>query len=168
MRYYTGLFRILAFVSLLTITAKDNFAQEKSSYDMKFVHAMQFDKHDDNHILTVFEVTPTVNDFKLILSMRVIYEIGQGEKIVDVQKQKEDNIRIVIYGKTLPEKNPTLYNQIKDKINLDDEVRLITFDFYDITTEPVDRMSITYGLWESHDSDIRTEKRYDFNVEQMK
>jgi len=136
---------------------------------MDFVRAVQFNSGERNHILTIFKVTPTIKRFKLILSMKVTYEIGREENVVDVQKQKEDNIQIVIYGNDIAEKNQKLYDLIKDKVQLDKtkDVYLITFDFYDITTEHIDNMSIMYGLWESNNPNIRNEIKYDFKVEQI-
>jgi hypothetical protein len=136
---------------------------------MEFIRAVQFNSDEHNHILTIFKVTPTIKKFKLILSMKVTYEIAQKEISVDVQKQAEDNIRIVIYGKDVKEKNQMVYDLIRDKIQLDnnEDLYLVTFDFYDITREKIDNMSITYGLWESNNMNIRNEKRYDFNVEKI-
>ena len=101
--------------------------------------------------------------------MKVTYEIGQQEKVVDVQKQVEDNIRIGIYGSDIAEKNIKLYDLIKANVQLDkdEDVYFITFDFYDITTEHIDNMSILYGLWESNNQNIRNEKKYNFKVEQI-
>ncbi len=137
---------------------------------MEFVRAMQLMSEGSNHILTVFKVTPTIRRFRLIMSIRVTYEIGHGEKVVDVMKQKEDNIRFTVYGKDIAEKNRQLYELTKDKARLDtdENLYLLAFDFYDITTEDIDKMSITYGLWESNHPDTRNETRYDFSVDQMK
>ena len=169
MKDFRMLFTTFIFIGIMLFIPKKLFAQHGPSYNMEFVRAIQFKSEDRNHILVVFKVIPTIKKFKLILSMKVTYEIGQGEKSVNVQKQTKDNIRIVIYGKDLAEKNKKLYALIKDQIQLetDEDVRLITFDFYDITTELINKMSITYGLWESNNPDIRNEARYNFTVEQV-
>lgn len=101
--------------------------------------------------------------------MRVTYEIGQGAKIIDVQKQKEDNIRITIYGKDLAQKNSKLYDIVKDRLNLntEEDVRLIVFDFYNITKAQVDNMTMIYGLWEGKNEDVRNEKTFTFKVDSI-
>lgn len=169
MRLLNKIFWILILFWFIIFIPKALFAQKKSSYNIEFVHAVQYGSDDNNHILTVFKVTPTIKKFKLILSMKVTYEIGKEEKIVDIQKQQENNIRISIYGKTLPEKNPKLYEMIKGKINLEtkEDISFIIFDFFNVTIEQIDKMSITYGLWESNNQNVRNEKRFDFNVEQI-
>jgi hypothetical protein len=105
----------------------------------------------------------------MIMSMRVTYEIGQGAKVIDVQKQKEDNIRITIYGKELAQKNPKLYDMVKDNLNLktEEDVRLIVFDFYNITKEQVGNMTMIYGLWEDKNEDIRNETTFTFKVDNI-
>ena len=160
---------MLFFVGILLFGSSCLFAQENSSHTMNFVRAVQFESEGRNHILVVFKVVPIISNFKLILSMRVAYSIGHGEKVVDIQKQKEDNIRIVVYGKDIEKRNEKLYNLIKDRVHVEnaENVRFITFDFYDVTEEKIDRMKITYGLWESGNSNIRNEQEYNFTVDQI-
>jgi hypothetical protein len=136
-----------------------------TSYKMDFVNAAQI-RDKKNHIIAVFKVSPLIQDFKLIMSMRVTYEIGKGEKTINVQKQKEDNIHITVCGSNVKEKHQLVYELVKDHVRLEEEkdMYLIVFDFFDITQEKIDRMSITYGLWESNNPDVRTEKKYDFEI----
>lgn len=169
MKCYKPLFRVIILIGIFLLVSETNFGEKKSSYKMEFIRAVQFNTDVHNHILAIFKVTPTIKRFKFILSMKVTYGIGQGEIIVDVQKQKEDNIRIGVYGNDVKEKNQMVYDLIKDKIQLDnnEDFYLITFDFYDITREKIDNMSIIYGLWESNNTNIRNEQRYDFKVEKI-
>lgn len=146
------------------------WSQQSSSYNMELVRAVQFNSEGQNHILTIFKVIPAIKDFKLIMSMRVTYEIGQGAKVVNVQKQKEDHINITIYGKNVQEKSQKVYDWVKDKLNLntEEDIRLIVFDFHDITKTQVDNMTVIYGLWESNNENIRNEKTFTFKVENSK
>ncbi len=155
---------------MFLLVPKSSFAQEQASYSMDFLRAVQITKEDKNYIIVVFRVTPTIEDFKLIMSMRVFYELGNGEKMIDVQKQKEDNIKIQIFGKDIESKNKAMYNLIKSRLSGEilEKESLIVFQFSDVTKEKVEKMSMTYGLWETKDSNIRHEKRYDFNVEAFK
>lgn len=165
MSYCKILSPFFLFVSALFISS--HHSAQVSTYNLEFIRALQTTTSNANHILAIFKVTPTVPDFKLVLSMRVIYGIGQGEKTVNIQKQKEDNIRISIYGSDVAEKHKRIYELIKDKVNMSAEkdIRLLVFDFYNITKEKIDTMTITYGLWESNNTDIRNEKKFDFKVE---
>ena len=144
------------------------FAQQKSSYTMEFVRAWT-SSTQKNQITTIFKVTPTIDNFKLILSMRVTYSLGQGNKVVNVRNSKEDNIRFNIYGNDVREKNGIIYELIKDHTQWNDSLTIyfIVIDFYDMTKENIDSMSITYGLWESYDPNIRNETKYDFMVEKL-
>ncbi|MEI7978109.1 MAG: hypothetical protein WCI53_04630 [Bacteroidota bacterium] len=144
-------------------------AQQNSTYNIDFVKSVQYTSDSINHILAILKVTPTVKDFKMILSMRVTYEIGQGEKVVNLQIQSEHNIIISIYGKDLQQKNIKLYNLIKDSVNLNtsEDTHLIVFDFHDITKTQIDNMTIKYGLWEGINEDIRNEKTFNFKVNKI-
>jgi hypothetical protein len=158
----------LTFVTLILLTRVTS-AQQNSTYNIDFVKSVQYTSDSINHILAILKVTPTVKDFKMILSMRVTYEIGQGEKVVNLQIQSEHNIIISIYGKDLQQKNIKLYNLIKDSVNLNtsEDTHLIVFDFHDITKTQIDNMTIKYGLWEGINEDIRNEKTFNFKVNKI-
>ena len=88
MKISRPLVRMLFFVGILLFGSSCLFAQENSSHTMNFVRAVQFESEGRNHILVVFKVVPIISNFKLILSMRVAYSIGHGEKVVDIQNRK--------------------------------------------------------------------------------
>ncbi len=157
---------IIIFFIVFLFLPKYNSSQKPSSYKMEFVRSCADSTEKGKHIMAVFSVIPNVKKFKLILSMKVTYQLQKGPEIISVLKQNEDNIKIVVYGKNL-EGNKPLYDFIKDKINLntEEDLRLIVFYFNNITKENADEMSITYGLWESNNTNIRNEKKYDFNIE---
>ncbi len=168
MKQIKNIFSVLSLILSLTSPAVMS-SQQTPTYKIDFVRSAQFTSGDQNHILVILAVTPTVKNFKMILSMRVTYEIGQGTKVIDVLKQKEKNIRITIYGKDIPEKDQKIFNLIKDRINMNaaEDMSLIVFDFYNITKEKVDSMSIIYGLWEGKNEDIRNEKTFTFKVDNI-
>ncbi len=148
----------------------ENYAQKPSSYKMDFIRACTDSSEKENYIIAVFKVLPIINDFKLILSMRVIYAFGHRKENIVVLKENEDSIKIIIYGKSVEEKSKWMYNFIKDKVDLktEQDLRLIVFYFKNLTNKKVDEMSITYGLWESNNDKIRNENKYDFKVENCK
>lgn len=157
-------------ISLIAFLPKKDFAQEPTTYKMDFVRACSDSSKNGKNILTLFKVTPIVKDFKLVLSMRVFYQLEKEKEILSFLKPNEDNIGIVVYGRNVQEKNKFVYDFIKDRIDLEkenDEVYFIAFIFHNITKEIVEKMSITYGLWESDNLNVRHEKRYDFMVEQV-
>ncbi len=158
----------LTFVTLILLTTVIS-AQQNATYNIDIVKSVQYASENQNHILAILKVAPTVQDFKLILSMRVTYDIGHGTHVVNLLKQREDNIRITIYGNDLPQKNIKLYNLIKDSVSLNssEDTRLIVFDFQDITKTQIDNMTMIYGLWEGVNEDIRTEKAFNFKVDKM-
>jgi len=160
---------MILMVGMITVLPLRNYAQESSTYKMKFVRACQDSSDKGNYIMAVFSVLPTIKDFKLILSMKVTYALGHEKENVRVLKQNEDNIKIVIYGNSVKEKNTLIYDFIKDSVQLEaqEDLRLIVLYFGNVTKEKVDEMSITYGLWESDNPDVRHENKYDFKVENV-
>ena len=100
--------------------------------------------------------------------MKVTYAIQNSKDTINVLKQNEDNIQIHIYSKdSININHKNIFDFIKGKVNLNtkDDLRFIVFRFYNVTQEYVNKMSITYGLWESNNSNIRNECKYEFGVE---
>ena len=58
---------IILMVGMITILPKKTFAQESSTYKMKFVRACQDSSDKGNYIMAVFSVLPTIKDFKLMM-----------------------------------------------------------------------------------------------------
>ncbi len=170
MNFYKQNIAIFFFTALVTLIPKIDFAQNPTTYKMDFIRACSDSSKKGRNIMTVFKVTPTIKDFKLILSMRVFYELANGKEILSVIKQNEDNIKIIIFGKNIKEKNKFVYEFIKDKVEIEKEnedVYFIALVFYNLTKEDVEKMSITYGLWESDNPDVRNENKYNFIVEKV-
>ena len=147
MRQLKNTFRLLTLATFIAFPTA-SWSQQPSTYNLDLVRSVQFTSDNQNHILTILQVTPKIKDFKMVLSMKVTYEIGQGKKVIDLQKQKENNIRVTIYGRDLAQKNQKLYDLVKDSLNLntDEDIRLIVFDFSNLTKTAVDNMTMIYGL----------------------
>jgi hypothetical protein len=156
--------------SYINFFPKSDLAPKPTSYKMDFIRACSDSSEKGKNILTIFKVTPKISDFKLFISMRVFYQLENGKEILSILKQDEDNIKIIIYGKDIQQKNKFLYDFIKDKVQLEnenDDVYFLAFIFDNITKEKVENMSMTYGLWESNNTEIRHEIKYDFIVEKV-
>ena len=155
------------FSSLLLITTPvQHSAQDTSSYEMEALRAGWMSKGGHSQVVTVFKVKPIVEDFKLILSMRVGYDIGEGEQVIDIEQ--EGRIQITVYGNDVKEKGRIVYEFVKDRVDLEDEgIYLLKFSFVDISTELIDKMSIRYGLWEGEKAELRNEQLFEFEVEDL-
>jgi hypothetical protein len=153
--------------ALLWILPLRSFAQEPSSYQMDFVRAGWLkDRAGQKQIVAVFKITPLIEDFQFILSMRVFYTLHGQEQAVDIEKH--DNVRFHIYGNNVETKKPILHEFIKHHVDLGrDDIFLLEMFFTNLGVEPIGRMSITYGLWESHDDSVRHEQTFEFHVEDM-
>ncbi|PBQ30635.1 hypothetical protein CNR22_02220 [Sphingobacteriaceae bacterium] len=162
----TLFFKLTLFLNLLCFSITCS-SQKDSSYSMELIRAVQFNSGGQHRILTFLKVTPTVPDFKLILSMKLSYEVGQGMKVIDLQKQQANQIRLTVYGNTMVEKYKPMYELIKEKVDFtkDQNIRIILFDFTDISKSPIDNMTMIYGLWEGKNEDIRNETKFTVNVE---
>jgi hypothetical protein len=159
--------RIFLFSLLLSMLIPATVsAQDPSTYKMDLVRAAWVGS-EHPYMVVVFKITPTVPDFKLVLSMRLTYDIGDGEKILDIQKTT--NARMSVYGNNVQEKSLKLYNFVKDKVDLnaDKDLMLLQIDLRKISAERVARMKLKYGLWEGENSEVRHEKEYDFAVEDL-
>src|SRR5690606_13557794 len=88
MRILIYTFQLLT-LAILIVLSPAVWSQQNSTYKMDLVRSVQFTSDHQNHLLAILKVTPTVKDFKMILSMRVTYEIGQGTKTIDLQRQKK-------------------------------------------------------------------------------
>ena len=71
-------------------------AQDSSTYKLEFVRAGWFVKDSHNMVVVVLKVTPTSPDFKPVLSFKLSYDIGDGERSMAVSDNPD--IRITVYG----------------------------------------------------------------------
>lgn len=110
-----------------------------------------------------------MKDFPPILSMRIGYGINTDtiQKIVDLQKQEKNVVRLIVYGESIIEKNPILYSKIKDRVNFKDyeRIQILAFNFYKPTEQEIREMTLQYGLWEKKNSDNRIELKFKGKVE---
>ena len=143
-------------------------AQDNSSYNLEFVRAAMVRAGEQSMLVAVLKVTPTVPDFKLVLSMRLSYDIGDGERSLDVQQSPD--IRFTVYGADVEGKSKKVYEFVKDKVDLNREkdIFLLRIDFRELTTDGVKDMWLKYGLWKGENNEIRHEQEFRFAVEDLR
>lgn len=139
--------------------------QAPSTYKMEFVCAGQVKLAEHSLVTAILKVTPLTDDFKLVLSMRVGYDMGNGAAEVDVEKG--NNVRIIVYDTALHEMSRKLRQFIAARTDLRSTSNffLLRIDFRVPRDERVERMKLRYGLWEGKNDDVRHEQDFDFAVE---
>ncbi|MBP8823719.1 MAG: hypothetical protein KBH07_08755 [Flavobacteriales bacterium] len=132
---------------------------------MEFVRAGQVKLADHSLVTVILKVMPLTDDFKLVLSMRVGYDMGNGAAEVDVEKG--NNIRFTVYDTALHEMSKKLRQFIAARTELKSKKNffLLRMDFRVPRDERVERMKLQYGLWEGKNDEIRHEQMFDFVVE---
>lgn len=171
MNKFIILFLTVAFFSCSPQISNLETPKESPSYDMEFVRAARVTGSSKNNLSVVFLVTPKNEDtFPPIVSMKLRYIIDGKEEYINIGKQEgEGRVQIGLYGKDVKDENPKIHAMIKDKIQLDDyeDMILLAFEFTDKIEMDVKEMGIIYGFWEMKNQDLRIEKRYDFQIENI-
>lgn len=142
--------RVLYFTLTLLISAllssTPTFAQDTTTYKLEFVRAGWVIKESHTMVVVMLKVTPTSPDFKPVLSMKMSYDIGDGERSMSVNDNPD--IRITVYGNDVESKSKVMYRFVKDKVDLENEkdILLLRFDFRDLipsrSTAPPDLLAL--------------------------
>jgi hypothetical protein len=140
-------------------------------FNLEYIGSDYTDTLTKKSIVVVLAVTPKKEkDFRPILSMKFSYGVNTKEiqTTMDMQKQKENKVSIVIYGNNVKEKDAKIYTLIEGKMPLNDKTEVMFLAFYmkNISETPIDEMTIKYGLWEKRNQNKRTEKLFNFKVKQ--
>lgn len=158
-----------AFVLLFTalLSSLPTFAQDSTTYKLDFVRAGWVVMKSHNMVVVVLKVTPTSPAFKPVLSFKLSYDIGDGERSMAVSDNPD--IRITVYGNDVESKSKIIYKFVKDKVDLENEknILLLRFDFRDLTPDRVKDMWFKYGLWEGENDEIRHEQEFRFAVDDL-
>ena len=163
--------RIPYFILILLFTALlssiPTFAQDTTTYKLEFVRAGWVIKESHTMVVVMLKVTPTSPKFKPVLSMKLSYDIGDGERSMEVHDNPD--IRITVYGNDVESKSKVMYRFVKDKVDLENEkdILLLRFDFRDLTPDRVTDMWFKYGLWEGENNEVRHEQEFRFAVEDL-
>ena len=128
--------------------------QEESSYKMNLVKVI--DNQQLNEAMVILKVSPTIEDFKLIISARVEYSFGRKSIKTDIQK--DPNIRIIIYGDDFATKDPELSILLNEDLEMEDKDSLLLFKISNIKEKNLAKGYFKYGLWESNNSEVRNEQ----------
>lgn len=155
----------IASIILLTLTFSNHYAlgQENSSYEMSLIKVI--DKEVEKEVVVILKVSPTIENFKLIVSGRIEYTFGR--KTIQSNIQKDPNTQIVVYGQDIPTKAPELYNLIKEGLKIGEDDFLLVFNFSNIKGKDLAEGSFKYGLWESNNSEIRNEQTFIFGENEI-
>ena len=157
----------LILLLLTLLSCLPTFAQDSTTYKLDFVRAGWVVMKSHNMVVVVLKVTPTSPAFKPVLSFKLSYDIGDGERSMAVSDNPD--IRITVYGNDVESKSKIIYKFVKDKVDLENEkdILLLRFDFRDLTPDRVQDMWFKYGLWEGENSEIRHEKEFRFAVDDL-
>ncbi len=157
---------ILLFLAGLFSSVPAN-AQDSTTYKLDFVRAGWFVKDSHNMVVVVLKVTPTSPDFVPVLSFKISYDIGDGERSMAVSDSPD--IRITVYGNDVESKSKVIHRFVKDRVDLENEkdILLLRFDFRDLTPDRVTDMWFKYGLWDGENNEIRHEKEFRFAVDDL-
>ena len=155
---------------VLTLLSFQTIAQEKPSYQMDFIRAGYKIKNDKPQITTVLRVTPTIDNFKLILGTKIGLDMGDGLRTFDFRKEKDPLVQAIVYDPNFEEKDKELYQFIKSApaFSKEGEFFYIVFNLTGPSVKKTDEMKLTYGLWETNNTDVRHEKEFTFKVEEFK
>lgn len=133
-------------------------SQEESSYKMTLVKVI--DEEQKNTVMVILKVSPTIENFKLIISGRAEYSFGR--KTIKTDIQKDPNTQIVVYGDDFATKAPELSKLLND-LEMGKDDFLIVFKISNIKGKGLVKGYFKYGLWESNNSEIRNEQKFIFN-----
>jgi len=163
--------KLFLITAILTICSLLGFAQNADKFNLTYVASDYIDTIDKKSVIVVLGVTPiNKKDFPPILSMKFTYKVNNeyNETVLDIERQKEGEkwLTLVIYGNEVNEKAPKVYELIKDRIDLNPSRRIWLLGFYlqNISDDPIEHLSIKYGLWEKRNTNKRTEKIFEFNI----
>jgi len=164
-------------MSVLLLAVQTIYAQDDPTYNIKFVKAIWVagsirvdpwsNSLADSNIIAVFELTPTdMKDWSPVFSEKLAYSFDDKKEIKALLLHQK-TISVVFYGKNVKEKDQRIYEMVKDDIAnyKGDEMLFIAFNFRNPCFRKPNKMSMTYGMWQKNNTDVRIEKKYDFKVE---
>ena len=147
-------------------------APEVSKYNMELGSMIRSGEPQQyNDIQASLLLTPKdTADYPPVLSMRIGYRVNDQDSItyIDIGKQQPQQVRLTIYGETLPEKNPKLYARIGSKLDFEkqQDLMILFFEFRNLSREKIQKVSITYGVWEKNNLERRVEETFSMEFEE--
>lgn len=163
MKHIKILTTIFTLLFTMTYTINSTMAQESSSYTMNLVKVIDHKKK--NSVSVILKVSPTIEDFKLIVSGKIEYAFGR--KKIKSNLQKDPNTQITVYGSDFYTKAPKLFKPIKGDIEMKENEILLVFTFSNIKGKNLAEGYLKYGLWESNNPDIRHEQIFEFDENEI-
>ncbi len=159
---------LMTIISILFLNSK-SFCQDIEKFNLNYIASDYIDTIDKKSVFVVLAAIPiNEKDFPPVLSMKFTYKINDetSETILDIMNQKEKKVSVVVYGNEVNEKAPKVYELIKDRIDLNPKkkVMLLGFRLENISDDPIEHLTIKYGLWEKKNQNKRDEKTFEFNI----
>lgn len=137
--------------------------QDASSYNMSLVKVI--DQKKTHKVSVILKVTPTIEDYTLILSGKIEYSFGR--KVLKSNVQNDAKLKINIYGDDFYNKVPEYFTPVKDQIKMEENEILLVFTFSKVKGKGLSEGYLKYGLWESDHPDIRNEQIFEFGPQDI-
>jgi len=157
----TGLIALAAFVA-----AFPGYAQTSSVYDLKLLKAQVVDTVDGKDVVAFFSVTAAQKkDFPPVLSMGITCKVNdETPQRIDIMRAG-GRVALVVYGPSIAERNPEAYELIKDQLDKlsTKDYQILAFYFRNITQQPLQELTLIYGLWEKRNQQRRIEQEFQYS-----
>jgi len=160
---------LLIFIILVFLFNNKSFCQDIDKFNLDYIASDYIDTVDKKSVIVVLAATPiNKKDFPPVLSLKFTYKVNDEPTMVipDIMNQKEKKLSLIICGNEVSERYPPVYRLVKDKIDLNTNrrVMLLAFRLENISENPIEHITITYGLWEKRNQNKRKEKVFEFNI----
>ena len=160
------LIKIILTLGILFGYYKNSYAQGNSSIEINFLTANFTDTIGEKDVVLVFLVsTKDTTNFPPVISLPpkcTVFEGGREKVILLTQS----NFSVALYDQNIETKNKMVYNLIKNKISLSSmqTTMIITYNILNLNYN-FSKMTLTPAFREKKNNAIRTEKRFEINVE---
>ena len=146
-----------------------SFCQDIDKFNLNYIASDYIDTLNKKSVIVVLAATPIKEkDFPPVLSMKFTYKVNDETSVtvIDIMKQEQKKITLVVYGNEVKEKNQKIFELIKDRIDLNSGKRLmfLAFKIENISDVPIEYLTLWYGLWEKRNQNKRIEKMFEFNI----
>jgi hypothetical protein len=160
------LVRIVLVLLAALMVSSPSYAQMPAVHELKLLKMQIVDTVDGKDVVAFFSVTAAKQkDFPPVLSMGITYKVNdEVPRRLDIM-HAQGKVKLIIYGPTIAEKNP--HALIKDQLAklTNNEFQVLAFYFRDLTPQPLEEMTLTYGLWEKRNQERRIEQDFSYLFE---
>ena len=168
-----AIIKFLFLIITVNLVVKNSFGQDKfpEKFNLYYLASDYTDDSNKKSVIVILAVTPIKSkDFPPVLSMKFTYKINNDGSwtTIDLQKQIDKKVSLLILGSSVKEKSPEIYELIKNKIDLISvpDIMLLAFKLDSVSEDDINNLAIKYGLWEKRNQNIRVEKTFNFNIQE--